>query len=126
MLAVNQRFLMMFYPYFRLQKRNGSTQVLIGDKMEKKKLFTKHMYFIIMAAPCDKWPDNVTHPDGPVDEGPLGQGAGAVHRLAVVLWPPGGRVNVDVVWVEGNGPGLHSIVNSAVQHPDPWVARGYR
>ena len=33
------------------------------------------------------------------------------------LWTPGGRVNVDVVGVERECPGLHGIVHHPVQHP---------
>ena len=45
--------------------------------------------------------------------------AWAVHGLAVVLWAPGGGVDVDVVGVEGERLGLDGVVDHAVQHPDP-------
>ena len=53
-----------------------------------------------------------------LQESLLGQRAGAVHSLAVILGAPAGGVDVDVGGIEGETASLHRIVDQPVQHPD--------
>lgn len=53
-----------------------------------------------------------------LDESSGGQLSRAINSLAVIIWPPWGRVYVNVLWVEGQRSGLYSVCNIAVQHPN--------
>lgn len=53
-----------------------------------------------------------------VFEGLLGQTAGALHRLAIVVGSPAGAVDVHVVGVEPDGAGLNGISHDPIQHPN--------
>ena len=44
--------------------------------------------------------------------------AGSLHCLAVIIWPPGGAVDVDVMYVKRDGFSLHAVRDGAVQHPN--------
>ena len=54
-------------------------------------------------------------------KGLLGQAAGPLHGLAVVIGPPAGAVDVHVVRVETDRAGLDGVRHDPVQHADPWV-----
>jgi len=56
------------------------------------------------------------HLADPSEESLLRQPGRAIHSLAVVLRAPAGTVDVDVVGVEAQGMGLHSISHLPIQH----------
>ena len=49
-------------------------------------------------------------------EGSGGQFARPIHGLAVIVGAPRGRVDIDVLGIEGQGPGLNSICHVPVKH----------
>ena len=62
----------------------------------------------------------------PVDESFLGQRAGPVDGLAVVLRTPRSRVDIDVIGVETESSGFNRIIDHPVEHsdtPDAGVVR---
>lgn len=50
-------------------------------------------------------------------ESPCGQLPWAIHSLSVIIWSPGGTVDIDMLGVETQRSGLHCISNVPVQHP---------
>lgn len=52
-----------------------------------------------------------------LDESPCGQFPWAIHSLSIIIWAPGGTVNINMLWIETQGSGLHSIRHISIQHP---------
>lgn len=65
---------------------------------------------------------NRYHTDA-VLESLAGEGGGAVYSLPVVVWPPAGTVDVDVLGLKAEGLGLHHVGDVAVQHAHTYARR---
>lgn len=48
----------------------------------------------------------------------LGQTTRTLHRLAVIVGPPAGTVDVHMVWIEPDGARLDGVRHNPIQHPD--------
>ena len=83
----------------------------------------------MVPAPVAARPDKDTSLPTPttgysLDESSARQLAWTVHGFAIIIRSPGGAVDVDMLVVETQAPGLHGIGDIAVEHPhtaDPAV-----
>jgi len=51
------------------------------------------------------------------NESPCGQFSWTIHRLSIIIWSPGGTVNIDMLRIEAQRSGFHCISNVSIQHP---------
>ncbi len=53
----------------------------------------------------------VAPPGDPVFERPMRQSARSINSFPIVIWSPGTRIDVDMIWIEAQRSGLDSIAD---------------
>lgn len=51
------------------------------------------------------------------NESPCGQFSWTIDSLSIIIWSPGGTVNVDMLRIEAQRSGFHCVSNIPIQHP---------
>jgi len=51
------------------------------------------------------------------NESPCGQFSWTIHSLSIIIWSPGGTVNIDMLRIEAQRSGFHCVSNVSIQHP---------
>ena len=58
----------------------------------------------------------MTASDHTVEEGTLGQRSWAIDGLAIILRPPRGGVDINMIGIEAESSGLDSVIDNAIKY----------